>query len=260
MDNTSSNDTMMVALEALLTREGIPFHHEGNRIREEEHARHRAYADTLASDPVQKVRDLVTALRQSGQRRNELHQFIVDGVASGRWKDHPQGWQIKPLQLLRDCETRWSSTFLMIDRVLLLYPAISDFLAHPSRADLARYLLTPNQLAVLTHIHQVFEVSHQAQQLVSSEKTPTLSLVLPAYELLIDSWRTLCQQYPELAPYISLGIAKVEEYINKSRRSRIYALAMAVNPMMKLSWITEQWSEDEHMSARDWVIDALVHM
>lgn len=26
------------------------------------------------------------------------------------------------LQLLRDCETRWSSTFLMLDRVLTLVP------------------------------------------------------------------------------------------------------------------------------------------
>ncbi|OSD06551.1 hypothetical protein PYCCODRAFT_1442690 [Trametes coccinea BRFM310] len=210
MDNTSSNDTMMVELESVLLEEGIPFDHDGNRIR----------------DPVQQVRDLVTALRQSGQRRNELQQFIAQGVAVGRWNHLPQGEQIKPLQLLRDCETRWSSTFLMLDRVLLLYPAISDFLAHPSRADLTKHLLSAHQLAVLTDIYRIFEVPHQVQQLVSAEKTPTLSYVLPAYELLVDAWKSLRQALPPLKHYLDLGIAKIEEYINKSRKSRVYALAM----------------------------------
>lgn len=32
------------------------------------------------------------------------------------------GGMLPEVQLLRDCETRWSSTFLMITRVLTLYP------------------------------------------------------------------------------------------------------------------------------------------
>jgi len=33
LDNASNNDTMMVEIEAELEELGIPFHHEGNRIR-----------------------------------------------------------------------------------------------------------------------------------------------------------------------------------------------------------------------------------
>ncbi|EJF60363.1 hypothetical protein DICSQDRAFT_63070, partial [Dichomitus squalens LYAD-421 SS1] len=226
MDNASTNDTMMAELETLLVREGIPFHWDGNRIR----------YDVLAGNPIQKVHDLVSALRSSGQRRHDFQQFIAEGVASRSWPDHPQ---IRPLQLLRDCETRWSSTFLMVDRTLLLYPAIEDFVKHPSRADLTKYLLTVNDRAVLANIYQVLEVAHQAQQLVSAEKTPTLALVLPAYELLVDSWKQLCVQLSTLTHYITLGIEKMEEYMMKSRMSRIYSLSMILNPMFKLSWIQE---------------------
>jgi hypothetical protein len=33
-----------------------------------------------------------------------------------------EGGKLPEVQLLQDCETRWSSTFLMITRVLTLYP------------------------------------------------------------------------------------------------------------------------------------------
>ena len=36
--------------------------------------------------------------------------------------DQKVGGTLPEVQLLRDCETRWSSTFLMITRVLNLYP------------------------------------------------------------------------------------------------------------------------------------------
>ncbi|EJF59222.1 hypothetical protein DICSQDRAFT_65365 [Dichomitus squalens LYAD-421 SS1] len=251
MDNASSNDTMMVELETILVQEGIPFHRDGNRIR---YLRLRTYADILAGNPVQKVRDLVSALRSSGQRRHDFEQFISEGIASQSWPDHPH---IQPLQLLRDCETRWSSTFLMMDRTLLLYPAIEDFVKHPSRADLSKYLLMANDRAVLADIYQVLEVAHQAQQLVSSERTPTLALVLPAYELLVDSWKQLRIQLPPLAHLITLGVEKIEEYMMKSRMSRMYSLAMIVNPMFKLSWIQQHWSDQEAKAARSWALEAV---
>ena len=73
------------------------------------------YADALASDPVKCTRDIVADCRVSGQRRAELRKVIVSG------NEH-KSWDMDILQLLRDCDTRWSSTKNMITRLIYLYP------------------------------------------------------------------------------------------------------------------------------------------
>ncbi len=71
----------------------------------------------LKNDAVARVRRLVQACRALDERRKELRAIIVEGNASKSWGELPL-----PLhQLLKDVDTRWSSTFLMIDRALTLY-------------------------------------------------------------------------------------------------------------------------------------------
>lgn len=81
------------------------------------------YRDALAADIIGTARKLVTACRASGQRREDFELTIRNGNKAGSWTD-PEGnlLPIPVLQLLRDCETRWSSTFLMLDRVVTLLP------------------------------------------------------------------------------------------------------------------------------------------
>lgn len=79
---------------------------------------------------------------------------------------------------------------------------------------------------MLSHIYEILDVPRRAQQVVSHENTPTVSIALPAYALLLDAWKELRRELPELSHYINLGILKIEEYVFKSRRSRIYAIAM----------------------------------
>lgn len=80
----------------------------------------RQYANALSSDPVGGTREIVAICRKSGQRREELQKVIVAGNNSNSW-----GTAIRLVQLLCDCETRWSSTFNMIDRLIELYPVSS---------------------------------------------------------------------------------------------------------------------------------------
>jgi hypothetical protein len=111
------------------------------------------------------------------------------------------------------------------------------------------------------------------QELLSAEKTPTLSLALPIFELLIIKWLELQTELPELGHYIGVGIAKIQEYVIKGRKSRIYALAMStslqpfkftseremqvINPTMKLGWIQEHWPADDAHKAEEWMIDTV---
>ncbi|KAJ7159171.1 hypothetical protein C8R43DRAFT_882138, partial [Mycena crocata] len=80
----------------------------------------------LESDPVGNTRQIVAACRGSGQRRADVKQIIADGNARFLWGE---SGIIRVVQLLRDCETRWSSTFLMSDRLIELYPVCHIFLS-----------------------------------------------------------------------------------------------------------------------------------
>jgi hypothetical protein len=90
---------------------------------------------------------------------------------------------------------------------------------------LQEFLLSPDSISVLKDICQVLEVPHSAQQLLSFEKTPTLSMVLPVYSLLIDGWKHMQEVIPELSPYVTTGLVKLQKYINMAHKSRIYVLA-----------------------------------
>ena len=76
-----------------------------------------SYADALRSDPVGQTRGIVGVCRASGGRRKDLKSTIEEGNKSKSW-----GEIIRVVQLLRDCETRWSSTYNMIDCAMELYP------------------------------------------------------------------------------------------------------------------------------------------
>ncbi|KAJ7235800.1 hypothetical protein C8J57DRAFT_1088647, partial [Mycena rebaudengoi] len=211
----------------------------------------RLYADALAKDPVGNTRHIVAACRGSGQRRADVRQIIEDGNKTALWKPIPV------VQLLRDCETRWSSTFLMSDRLTELYPAVQCFLNHPQQAAIAHLLFTPMEYQVLHDIQAILLVPHAAQELLSAEKTPTLSVALPAYELLLNSWLHLQTELPMLKHYIGVGIDKIQEYVDKGRKSRIYALAMIINPTIKMEWIDEHWPAEDAANAEVWIIDGV---
>jgi hypothetical protein len=84
------------------------------------------YANTLAADPVGGARSLVGACRKSGQRRNDLRATIIEGNVNKSYGKDKDGRdiQLPEQELLRDCETRWSSTHNMSGRVINLYPVI----------------------------------------------------------------------------------------------------------------------------------------
>lgn len=90
----------------------------------DEHNQLKRYVEALEADPVGRARNLVGACRSSGQRRDELIWYINDGNAAESWGRDKQGepYIIPPRELLRDCPTRWSSTYNMGDRVATNYP------------------------------------------------------------------------------------------------------------------------------------------
>lgn len=177
-------------------------------------------------------------------RRKGLAETIKEG------NDSPGGWngeKLRVLQLLKDVETRWSSTFLMIDRMLELYPvrthpaihlvklytkhhcfhqAIHVFLNKFVNREIGQLALDPKEQQILADIRYFLQVPHAVQELLSAEKTPTLSMAMPAYEKLIAVLRSLQAKLPGVSHSIAAAVRKLEEYTAKSRKCRLYAMAM----------------------------------
>ncbi|KZP23383.1 hypothetical protein FIBSPDRAFT_910300 [Athelia psychrophila] len=251
---------MMRQIMDALRVDGIPFDEDGNRIRcfphvvniavqtalkylstttfdpavlddfEAQHENPEAlkqdadYRTALEADVVQSARQLVEKCRASGLRREEFAETIEDGNSQGGWGENKK--PLRVVSLLKDMEIRWSSTFLMVDRVLELAPAIDSFMKKDKQHSIAYLALRPTELQVLADIRKFLQVPHVVQELVSAEKTPTLSLVLPLYEQLIVMLDNLAEQLPKLAHAIKAATTKLEEYMEKTRKTPMHIFAM----------------------------------
>ncbi|KAF8164877.1 hypothetical protein B0H34DRAFT_829528, partial [Crassisporium funariophilum] len=184
----------------------------------------------LEGNVVAAVRKLVNACRASGQRRKLLEEIIKEGNVNDTF-------DLRIVTLLRDIDTRWLSTFLMIDRLLEMYPldidqAVKLLLERPELGDITD--LNDAQLEVLKDICMFLNVFHTAQQIVSAEQTPTLSIVIPVYKQLIGILEDLKQHLPNISHVIKASIAKLEEYLGKSRSNKVYVLAMCTYSILCL--------------------------
>lgn len=99
--------------------DNVPLYHEDDTTESEP----SEWATALAEDPIARCRKMVASCRASGQRREDFELTIAKGNASLIFCDtNGKRIQLDQLQLLRDVDTRWSSIFLMIERVLDLKP------------------------------------------------------------------------------------------------------------------------------------------
>ena len=88
------------------------------------------YNQAIEADPIVWCRKLVANCQASGQCHENLQATITDANGAGLFGRDDKGVDIKlpSLQLLCDIDTRWSSIFLMVERVLDLYPvSFSNF-------------------------------------------------------------------------------------------------------------------------------------
>jgi hypothetical protein len=87
-------------------------------------------------------------------------------------------------------------------------------------------LLSSDERKVLRDIFLILQIPHAAQEVLSSESTPTTPHAIPIYETLIKTWENLKNLLPQLAGYIDVGIRKLQEYLSLSRMTQIYAFSL----------------------------------
>ncbi|THU81208.1 hypothetical protein K435DRAFT_567064, partial [Dendrothele bispora CBS 962.96] len=155
--------------------------------------------DALERDLISGVRQLVNACRASGKRREALRKIIIDmriqaqeeRQANGQQMDESEEILTRVVVLPRDVDTQWSSFFLMVDRLLGLYPAVKEFALQPGNEEIKSLLLSDWELIRRPSSSIVLQCFHLVQELVSAEKTPTLAVFLPLYERLISNLKKL---------------------------------------------------------------------
>ncbi|KAJ2913342.1 hypothetical protein MD484_g7075, partial [Candolleomyces efflorescens] len=290
LDNASNCNTMMRKFANLLRGDGIEFTVEGNRIRCFPHIVNlcvkaglreltRVGAEELpdvtegsdtfvealqtdlafntgnsaSEDVVNLARRLANALRASGQRLDDLSSIIQEGWEKGWWTPE----EVPDHVPLRDMDVRWSSTFLMVDRLLEIYPAVEKLLNTDKYKDLRHYLLSSDELDRLDQIRRFLYIPHTIQEAVSADQTPTLPITLPAYENLLQMLKAFKAQEPEIAHGVQASIEKLQEYLVKTRRTKVYAIAMIINPTIKIKWLEEHWEESDVSAAKEWMIDSM---
>ncbi|KAK7036904.1 hypothetical protein R3P38DRAFT_3311620 [Favolaschia claudopus] len=118
------------------------------------------------------------------------------------------------LELLRDVITRWSSTLLMIDRSLVLRPAIDHFLESNEFEEVSLYHFGDEEWKALEVFKKILD------------KTPTLCHALPAFEAMIKKWEQMQVEFPEAYNIIQDGIDKLTSYQARIEDVPAYTLAM----------------------------------
>ncbi|KAI5896313.1 uncharacterized protein SCHCODRAFT_01093448 [Schizophyllum commune H4-8] len=166
-------------------------------------------------DAIAIVRTAIRAIRASSLRRAYFEEVIA-------------ALKQKNMQLLRDVETRWSSTLLMVERAILLRAAIDKIMRETP--ELNKYRLQPHEWLEL---EQLQKVPHAFQQILSGEKTPTLCNAIPSFERMARRWEQLKTELPGMSSVIDRGLDKLEEYRDKTDVVPAYVMAMCKVPFLR---------------------------
>ncbi|ESK92972.1 hypothetical protein Moror_8975 [Moniliophthora roreri MCA 2997] len=192
------------------------------------------YHKILEADIVTTAHTLVSDCHSSGQRRANFKTTIENGNKKGGFGDPPVILHV--ITLLQNCTTCWSSTFFMVNCVLEMILAIDTFISD-YQPDIPS--LTTKEHKVLNDVRQCLLYSHSIQESVSSERTPMLHLVIPLYEDLYNIFKMLQDKYPKLSHALGTAMAKLNEYLKIAQQTKIYGLALAINPLYKFEYIHE---------------------
>ncbi|KDQ62143.1 hypothetical protein JAAARDRAFT_450341 [Jaapia argillacea MUCL 33604] len=212
----------------------------------------KEYTEALENDPVSCIRGIVSAARDSAERRQQLRLLITEEDISANELDADEAVDgvMRSRELLHD-DGRWSSTYVMIERALALYP-------ETTQGDVAELALDDADIQVLNDIKEFLRVPFTVHDIVGEERLPLLTTAVPLYEQLLVFLRRIQDTIPEIAHGVSVTLAKLNEYFGKARSNRTYALAMAINPTAKFKWAEDNWTPEQRDQARQWMFDAML--
>lgn len=99
-----------------------------------------------------------------------------------------------------------------------------------NQKELGRFTIDNASLAQLIDLHQILTFPHVVQELLSAQKTPTVSQTLPTYGLLISKWKGLARRMTYASDALNKGIDKIQHYVHASKENKVFILAICTCP------------------------------
>jgi len=143
------------------------------------------------------------ALRAAQVRGKEA---LVDLVEEAIVEEHASEYTVRPLKLIQDVCTRWSSTHMMCERLVRLKPFVREVLSELNPV----IDLTATEWQQLAELVQILQPCAEAIKLMEGERYPTLSHVIPLVLMVSAMLRGKTAQQPHM-PDFSLYTSAVNE-------------------------------------------------
>lgn len=151
------------------------------------------------------------SLEAEAQEHREWFDGIDAGEQGQRVDEKARKKLLRALKVVVDCPTRWSSTFYMLQRLLLLQRFIMsyfDTLRPCKKSTRIRALLqlSYDEWSALTEVTEVLKPFADATEVFSSESEPTGALVWPIFAALSGHTIDLFHEQPLPPQEEQLGI------------------------------------------------------
>ncbi|KAF6781225.1 transposase-like protein, partial [Colletotrichum sojae] len=167
------------------------------------------------------------------------------------------------LQLILNNDTRWNSTYLMIERALKKQSQIQSFLsinqleADPQKRPPEEDILTFEDWRLLVELQDILQPLYKqtirTQGWAKDGSHGALWEILGGVEYLLERmemWKTLFEDEAaaESRRYFRLSVTngwtKLKNYYTKLGESPLYAAAIILHPKYGLEWLEHHWSDD----------------
>ncbi len=151
---------------------------------------------------------------------------------------------LQQLNLIQDVETRWNSTLEMIRRLLKILPAVTSTLCEYTTH---HYLIpTSHDIGHMQELQTLLLPFEIATKMVSSEASPTCSMIKPLLESILQRDLKECSAD---TPLLQKGKKAIREYLVKSYQKPqtvvLLNMASALDPRFKnLSWLQENKQQE----------------
>lgn len=165
------------------------------------------------------------------------------------------------LTLILDCRTRWSSTYHMLQRAILLQEAYNQVCSMDR--DLMAHVLTERDWEFAQSLCNLLAPFANLTTKLSTDRSyASIPIVISGFNKLIDTLeqyrRSLNNQrkFSDICKAVLKAKFKLQEYYARTDLTPIYAVGTALDPRRKFGWWRhQQWEDRYQQQAQDFVRD-----
>ncbi|ODN93541.1 hypothetical protein L198_05406 [Cryptococcus wingfieldii CBS 7118] len=193
-----------------------------------------------------KIRQLIVKVRGSPNAGKYFEKCCVDADAC-------------QLVLLPFSKTRWGSMCTVIERVLVLRPAIDHFTstadkardvpkAGPKRQMYRDFTISDCEYQVLEMLRKIMRPGVDIQQIFGAQDHPSIGLVMIELSKLIETWERMSESFTNFSiqPAIQAGINSIKKYYKNAIIAGVPVFALFLHPAFKDIWSMVHLGAETH--------------